>query len=84
MKFSIKDFLNKCDQFRSFLRIWSHLPKIFLVNVTKSLTENFFTAYSAVGANNTNGNPNNVIFIIKYTKTYVPVVTLSEKDNQKL
>ena len=46
--------------------------------------ENFFTVYSAVGANNTNGNPNNVIFIIKYTKTYVPVVTLSEKDNQKL
>ena len=35
MKFSIKDFFSKCDQIRSFLRIWSHLLK-------KSLMENFF------------------------------------------
>ena len=34
MKFSIKDFLSKCDQIRSFLRIWSHLLK-------KPLMENF-------------------------------------------
>ena len=34
MKFSIKDFFNKCDQIRSFLPIWSHLVK-------KSLMENF-------------------------------------------
>ena len=34
MKFSIKDFFNKCDQTRSFLRIWSHFVK-------KSLMENF-------------------------------------------
>ena len=34
VKFSIKDFFCKCDQIRSFLRIWSHLLK-------KSLTENF-------------------------------------------
>ena len=34
MKFSIKDFFRKCDQIRSFLRIWSHLQK-------KSLMENF-------------------------------------------
>ena len=34
MKFSIKDFFSKCDQIRSFLRIWSHLLK-------KSLMENF-------------------------------------------
>ena len=27
MKFSINDFLSKCDQIRSFLRIWSHLLK---------------------------------------------------------
>ena len=31
MKFSIKDFSSKCDQIRSFLRIWSHLLKKFLV-----------------------------------------------------
>ena len=34
VKFSIKDFFSKCDQIRSFLRIWSHLLK-------KSLIENF-------------------------------------------
>ena len=34
MKFSIKDFLRKCDQIRSFLRICSHLLK-------NSLMENF-------------------------------------------
>ena len=27
MNFSIKDFFSKCDQIRSFLRIWSHLLK---------------------------------------------------------
>ena len=34
MKFSIKDFFSKCDEIRSFLRIWLHLLK-------KSLMENF-------------------------------------------
>ena len=34
MKFSIKDLFNKCDQIRSFRRIWLHLLK-------KSLMENF-------------------------------------------
>ena len=39
MKFSINDFVSKCDQIPSFLRIWSHLLK-------KSLMENFI--FSAV------------------------------------
>ena len=41
MKFSIKHFLSKCDQMRTFLRIWSHL-------LTKSVMENFIfcAAYS--------------------------------------
>ena len=33
---------------------------------------------------NANANPNNIIFTIKDTKQYVPVVTLSAKNNQKL
>ena len=33
VEFSIKDFSSKCDQIRSFLRIWSHL-------LEKSLMEN--------------------------------------------
>ena len=36
MKFSIKDFFSKCEQIRSYLRIWSHL-------LTKCLIENFIT-----------------------------------------
>ena len=31
MKYSIKDFFRKCDQIRSFLPIWSHLLKKFLM-----------------------------------------------------
>ena len=31
MKFSIKDFFSKFDQIRSFLRIWSHLLKKYLL-----------------------------------------------------
>ena len=34
LKFSNKDFFSKCQQFRSFIQIWSHLLK-------KSLMENF-------------------------------------------
>ena len=34
IKFSIEDFFSKCDQIRSFIRIWSHLLK-------KSSMENF-------------------------------------------
>ena len=45
MKFSIKDFFCKCDEIRSFLRIWSHLLK-------KSLKENFiFCSVSVVWVN---------------------------------
>ena len=38
------------------------------------------------GTDNVNGNndDNNIIFTIKYTKLYVPVATLSTRDNQKL
>ena len=31
MKFSIKDFLSKCDQIRRKLQIWSHLLKKYLM-----------------------------------------------------
>ena len=38
------------------------------------------------GTDNANGNndDNNIIFTIKDTKLYVPVVTLSARDNPKL
>ena len=39
---------------------------------------------SAAGAGNANAKSNNIIFTIKDTKLYIPIVTLSERDNQKL
>ena len=39
---------------------------------------------AAASNGNTNENPNNIIFTIKGTKSYVPVVTLSAKSNQNL
>ena len=59
MKFPIKDFFSKCDQIRSFLRIWSHFLK-------KSLMENFiFCAVSILGTTlfllQINDLPDNVI-----------------------
>ena len=41
---------------------------------------------SVTGTDNANGNndDNNIIFTIKDTKLYVPVVTLSARDNPKL
>ena len=50
LKFSIKDFFGKCDQIRSFLRIWSHLLK-------ESFMENFI--FCAVNNDNNNDNSNN-------------------------
>ena len=41
MKFSFKNFFSKCGQIRSFLLIWSHLPK-------KSLLEIFCAVLSLV------------------------------------
>ena len=39
---------------------------------------------SAAGNDNTNVNPNSIIFTMRSTKLYVPVVTLPASDNQKL
>ena len=39
---------------------------------------------SAVGEDNANNRDDIIIFTIKDTKLYVPVVTLSARDNQKL
>ena len=45
-----------------------------------------YCALSAAGVDNVNGNDsdNNITFTIKDTKLYVPVVTLSRRDNQNL
>ena len=41
MKFSNMDFLRKCDQIRSFLRIWSHLLKKSLMEKLQCLCSDF-------------------------------------------
>ena len=38
---------------------------------------------AAAGVENDNANSNNIIFTIKETKIFVPVATLSAKDNRK-
>ena len=55
MKFSIMDFISKCDQFRRKLRIWSHLLKkslmgnfIFCVVTKKHFTKNALVWISSV------------------------------------
>ena len=40
-----------------------------------------YCVLSAVGAGNTDANPNNIIFAIKDAKLYLTVVTLSVKNN---
>ena len=39
---------------------------------------------SSAGADNANFDPDNIVFTAKDAKCYVPVVTLSAKDNQNL
>ena len=43
-----------------------------------------YCVFAAACVDNVNANDDNIIFTIKYTKLYVPVVTLPTKDNQKL
>ena len=59
---------------------------ISLINckVELKIASRNYCVLSALGADNVNANSNNIIFIIKDIKFYVPVVTLSAKDNQKL
>ena len=43
-----------------------------------------YSVFSAVFYDNTSADLNNIIFTIKGTKLYVPVVTLSIRDNKRL
>ena len=54
----------------------------FKTELKPQLTKYFVLA--GAGADNANVNSNNIVFTSKDKKLYVPVVTLSAKDNQKL
>ena len=43
-----------------------------------------YCVLTAAGTDNNDANYNNIIFTIKNTRLYVPLVTLSTGDNQKL
>ena len=43
-----------------------------------------YCVLTAAGADNNDANYNNIIFTIKNTRLYAPLVTLSTGDNQKL
>ena len=62
--------------------------RISSVNLTKSAGSSTFTdeIFNGNFIFRAKGNTNNIIniFTIKETKLYVPAVTLSAKDNQKL
>ena len=62
-----------------------HLKYHFInckVELKLKCTKSFVIA--AAGVDNDNANDNSIIFTIKDAKLYVPVFTLSAKDNQKL
>ena len=43
-----------------------------------------YCVFSAAGADNTDANPNNILFAIKDTNSHVPVVPLTARYNRKL
>ena len=53
-------------------------------NVELKLKWTKYCVLSAAGNDNTNNNPNNIIFSIKDPKLYVPVAALSAREKQKL
>ena len=69
--------------------LWRSMPLMPLINCKLALKLKWtkYCVFSAGGTENDindNDNANNIIFTIKDTKLYVPVVTLSARDNQKL
>ena len=59
---------------------------MLLINCKVELKLNWtkYCVLSAACIGNANANLNNIIFTIKNTKLYVPVITLSARGNQKL
>ena len=55
-----------------------------LINCKIELKQTKYCVLSAAGADNVNANSNNINFAKKNTKLFVPVVSLSARNNQKL
>ena len=67
------------------LEIWRSL-EMPLINckIELKLKYKYCCVLSANGNDNDNDDPDNISFTVKDTKLYVPIVTLSAKDNQNL
>ena len=77
MKFPIKDFFSKCDQIRSFLRIWSHLLKKFLM-------ENLiFCAVSGLLDGELNHSENQTLNRFAFLNALIPTNSLIIKMYEK-
>ena len=64
---------------------WRSLEMPYInCNVELKLKWTKYCVLSAAGADNVDNRDSNIIFTIKDTKLYVPIVTLSARDNQKL
>ena len=71
MKFSITDIFSKCDQIRSFLRIWSHLLK-------KPVMENFiFCAVNIPGQRLVNSWSTLLVIFFVFLETFTSIVRTS-------
>ena len=59
---------------------------MLLINckVELKLKWTMYCVLSTAGADNNDADSNNIIFTTKDTKLYIPIVTLSAKDNRKI
>ena len=88
MKFSIKDFFSKCDQIRSFMRIWSHLPKkslmenfiFFAVIITKSTVSILMKVFWIILHRNVLQNV--VMYLFKYFFSHITEIPRNHTHNQ--
>ena len=58
--------------------------EILLINCKEEPKFKWTKCLFAAGNDNTNPNPNNIIYTIKDTKLYLLLATLSAENNQKL
>lgn len=78
----------KCTNLRA-IKVLSNFERLLEIPLTNCIVElkSKWTKYCVLapaGAHNADVNSDNVIFIIKYTKLYAPVITLSANNNKKV
>ena len=74
---------NNCASLKCLSNFWRSI-EMLLINckIKLKLKQTSHSVLSANGNGNTHFDPNDIIFTIEDTKRFVPVVTLSAKDNR--